>query len=66
MYPYHNEIKRRIANKELDSYEYVEKYPRIGQALVLTFNTKPYLRPIRPHRYTEYDEILKNHFNSQQ
>lgn len=35
-------------------------YPRIGPALVLVFNAAPYLRPIRPHRWEEYENIIKN------
>ena len=60
MYPYHNRIKQRIQNGELVGYEFVENYPRIGEALVLKFNTSPPLRPIRPHRYAEYLNLLCN------
>lgn len=45
MYPYHNRIKQRIQAGELVTYYYTDSYPRIGQALVLVFNTAPYLRP---------------------
>ena len=31
---------------------------RIGEALVLVFNTAPFKRPIRPHRYVDYVDIL--------
>ena len=58
MYPYHNRIKQRIANGELVGYEFVEDYPKIGEALVLKFNTYPPTRPIRPHRYAEYASTL--------
>lgn len=58
MYPYHNRIKQRIANGELVGYEFVEDYPKIGEALVLKFNTYPPLRPIRPQRYVDYVDIL--------
>ena len=54
MYQYHNRIKQRILDGELVGYEFVENYPRIGEALVLKFNTYPVLQPIRPHRYAEY------------
>lgn len=58
MYPYHNHIKQRIANGELVGYEFVEDYPGIGEALVLKFNTYPPLRPVRPHRYVDYMDVL--------
>lgn len=59
MYPYHNEIKRRIRAGELVAYEYVENYPKIGPALLLYFSTSPCVRPIRPHRYMEYLPLLR-------
>lgn len=55
MSPYHNKIKQRIKNGELISFEFVEDYPRIGNALVLHFNAAPFVRPVRPHRYSEYN-----------
>ena len=59
MYPYHNKIKSRIANNELIKHEYVEKYKDISPCLMLYFNTEPYTRPIREHRFKEYEVILK-------
>ena len=59
MYPYHNKIKQRIKNKELIKYEYVEKYKSISPCLLLYFDTEPRIRPIREHRFEEYEEILK-------
>ena len=58
MYPYHNRIKQRIRAGELDGYEFREDYPEIGECLVLKFHTAPFLRPIRPHRYVDYVDIL--------
>lgn len=58
MYPYHNRIKQRIRAGELVGYEYVEDYPRMGEALVLYFSTNPPVRPIRPYRYAEYKPLL--------
>ena len=58
MYPYHNQIKRRIRAGELAGYAFVSDYPRIGEALVLYFTTPPQVRPIRPHRYAEYAALL--------
>lgn len=58
MYPYHNLIKQRIKNGELEGYEYVENYPGIGECLLLHFCTPPFIRPIRPHKYHEYSAIL--------
>jgi hypothetical protein len=59
MYPYHNKIKQRIRQGELVSYEYVEKYKHISPALLLYFDTEPKIRPIREHKFKEYEEILK-------
>lgn len=59
MYPYHNRIKQRIRAGELQGHYYTKNYPRIGEALVLVFNTAPVFRPIRPHRWAEYEAILK-------
>ena len=58
MYPYHNRIKQRIKHGELIGFEFVDNYPRIGQCLVLRFHTSPPIRPIRPHRYDEYVDLL--------
>ncbi len=60
MYPYHNKIKQRIKNKELTGYEYVEKYKNISPCLLLYFDTEPKIRPIREHRFEEYEQILEN------
>lgn len=59
MYPYHNKIKQRIKNMELIKFEYVEKYKNISPCLLLHFSTEPKIRPIREHRFEEYEEILK-------
>ena len=59
MYPYHNKIKSRINNGELIKHEYVEKYKEISPCLLLYFNTEPYIRPIREHRFEEYKTILE-------
>ncbi len=59
MYPYHNKIKQRIKNKELIKYEYVDKYKSISPCLLLYFHTEPKIRPIREHRFEEYETILK-------
>lgn len=58
MYPYHNAIKKRIRNGELIDHYLTDNYPGIGEALVLVFKTAPVLRPIRPHRFLEYFNIL--------
>ena len=60
MYPYHNKIKQRIKNKELVRYEYVERYKKIAPCLLLYFDTKPHVRPIREPRFNEYEKILNN------
>lgn len=58
MYPYHNRIKQRIRNGELTGYEYIDRHKDISPCLMLYFNTEPYTRPIRPHRFDEYEELL--------
>ena len=58
MFPYHNRIKQRIKNGELKEYYFTANYPNIGEALVLVFNTEPFLRPIRPYRGAEYMCVL--------
>ena len=59
MYPYHNKIKQRIKNNELVSYEYLEKYKDISPCLLLHFDSEPSVRPIREHRFKEYEELFK-------
>lgn len=58
MYPYHNRIKQRIKSGELIDHYFTESYPNIGKSLVLVFNTDPHIRPIRPHKWSEYVDIL--------
>lgn len=58
MYPYHNKIKQRINNGELVKYEFVDSYKNIRPCLLLYFKTEPYIRPIREHRFKEYEQIL--------
>ena len=53
-YNYHGRIRKRIEAGELRCCEFVTDYPRIGECLVLYFNTEPMKRPIRPHRYQQY------------
>lgn len=60
MYPYHNRIKQRISNNELAGFEYVHKYKNIKPCLLLYFDTDPKVRPIREHRFKEYEDILFN------
>ena len=58
MYPYHNIIKQRIKNQELIKYEYVDRYKNISPCLLLYFDSEPKIRPIREHRFHEYEKIL--------
>ena len=58
MYPYHNKIKQRIKSGDLVNFEYVEKYKNISPCLLLYFENEPKIRPIREHRFKEYDELL--------
>jgi hypothetical protein len=59
LYPYHNKIKQRIQNNEFVRYEYVEKYKNISPCLLLHFDTVPKIRPIREHRFEEYEMLFK-------
>ena len=61
MYPYHGRIKQRIEAGELTGFEYVDEYNKIKPCLLLYFNTGPYVRPIREHRFNEYKLILKDY-----
>jgi len=59
VYPYHNKIKSRIKSQELVRYEYVERYKKISPCLLLHFDTEPFVRPIREHRFEEYEAFFK-------
>jgi hypothetical protein len=59
MYPYHNKIRQRIKNNELTGYEYVDEYKAIRPCLLLYFSTEPTIRPVRKHRFEEYEQILQ-------
>jgi hypothetical protein len=60
MYPYHNKIRQRIKNGELVNYEFVEEYNKIRPCLLLYFKTEPFVKPIREHRFLEYEPVLKD------
>lgn len=60
MYPYFNKIKQRIFNNELLSDGVVERYKDISPCLLLHFDTEPEVRPIREHRFKEYDDLFIN------
>lgn len=66
-YSYHGRIKQRIKAGELTDVQFVTDYPRIGECMVLVFNTIPIFRPVRPHKYSDYVDILaewrQNHEN---
>ena len=59
-YSYHGRIKQRISNGELIDHYFTGSYPRIGEAMVLVFRTEPFLRPVRPYRWREYEGVVKN------
>jgi hypothetical protein len=59
MYPYHNKIKQRIKNNELIGYEYVDEYKSISPCLLLYFSTEPKIKPVRKHRFEEYELLLR-------
>ena len=64
MYPYHNKIKQRIRQGEMVSYEFVKGYRNIGECMLIHFYTEPKVRPVRPCRYKEYEEVLACRFNA--
>ncbi|WP_299885144.1 hypothetical protein [uncultured Lacinutrix sp.] len=37
----------------------METYKKIAPCLVLYFNTEPYIRPIREHRFEQYETLFK-------
>lgn len=60
MYPYHNKIKQRINQGELTGFKFIENHARIkGKVLMLYFRSEPFERPIRPHRFKEYEFLTK-------
>lgn len=60
-YGYHQKIRQRIRAGELiDAYR-DHNYPRIGEALVLVFNTEPHKRPIRPERFGQYADVMERY-----
>ena len=60
MYPYHNKIKERIRKGEMTHYEYVDRYKDISPCLLIYFDTEPKLRPIRQHRFQEYELFFQS------
>ena len=44
---------------ELVGYEYVDVYKNIQPCLLLYFDTEPKVRPIRQHRFKEYEIFLE-------
>ena len=46
-------------HQELVRYEYVERYKKISPCLLLHFDTEPFVRPIREHRFEEYEAFFK-------
>lgn len=62
---HHNRINQRIHAGELQGFYFTDNYPRIGKALVLVFRTAPVFRSIRPHRWAEYEYILKGGENNE-
>lgn len=61
LYPYHNAIKSRIKKGELVFWEHCKNYKSIGECILIHFSSPPFTRPIRPYRYVEYMDILKNY-----
>lgn len=62
-YNYHGIIKRKIKNKELIKYEFLYKYNKIENVLLLTFSdgTK---YPIREYRHLEYMILINKYYSN--
>lgn len=58
-YSYHSQNIHRIKAGELVGWEFVTDYPRIGECMVLYFNKPPFVRPVRPHSYFRYVDMLR-------
>ena len=57
MYPYHNKIKQRIKNNELEGYEYLDTYKNISPCLLLQHDLS---RPVSGgSSKTHEDELLQ-------
>lgn len=61
MYSYHNRIKQRIENGECIGFEKEAKHATIKPCLMLYFNSEPFTRPVREHRFEMYDEIINKY-----
>lgn len=58
MYPYHNQIIKRIKNGELTDIIPRYNHHTIGDCTLLVFSTAPFTRPIRPHALYRYADVL--------
>lgn len=59
-YNYHARNMERIKAGELTGYEYVKEYNGIAPAMLLHFLTKPHIRPIRAHKFNDYEKLFSN------
>ena len=59
MYPYHNKIKQRIKTMSSLSTNTLTGTKNISPCLLLHFNTDPKVRPIRKHRFLEYEKVFE-------
>jgi hypothetical protein len=60
MYLYHNRVKQRISNHELNSYEFSEKFKSISPCLFLYFETEPRIRTIQNIDMRDMKSYLKD------
>lgn len=51
--------QQRIRAGELIDCCFTEEYPGIGRAMVLVFDSPPFLRPVRPHAWALYTDVLQ-------
>ena len=60
MYSYHNRIKQRINNNELERIEYIESHKgNTMYGMMLHFTTSPYTRPIKREKMHIYEKQRK-------
>ena len=58
MFHYHPTNLHRIRMGELIHYYYTNEHPKYGDALVLVFNRKPFVRPVKPEKWPLYKAVL--------
>lgn len=58
MFHYHPTNIHRIRRGELMHFYFTDEHPKYGKALVLVFNRKPFVRPVKPEKWHLYQAAL--------